>query len=851
MASPFNVFRRHQKVILVAAGVLCMFVFVIGDALFQFVATGTGVGGRNDGDEVAVRWNNGELTRRELASLETRRNILRNFLRSAVQLGMQRSSDPNSVPNVRGVVPLGEGREDLPETMVVFRHLLANKAKEAGIVVSDEAVNQYLEQLTQGLVSADELRQLVSNREAGGRRIGMNYVFEALREEMLATAYLDSYEPLLQTVTPAQRWADWRKLNDRVVIEHVAVPVGNFVDQVPDPSDEELVAFYELYKHREPNLVVVQPFTELPSPDPAFRVPRKAEVQYIEADYQTVAQQIEPDVTEEEIQKYYEQNKDSQFIRPQLDLGIEGADAAPPREGMPPEPEAEPQSSAAPGAVPDSANGQSSSQSPVATDASNPSLPAEGADVSSSADKSQPNPRTAEGPEEAEAAPDDQDATPPLLDDTSHRPLEDARSDKRMHFVLFQQEEEAADDAAGVAESSDVPLESDAASADGPLATEQPPSGVGETSSDSSVASDTPTTTESDDAARESALAGREGMPPEPAGATNVEYLPLDEVREQIRAEIARGRVEAKLLEIMPLVNSELLTIYRQYENRRLDAEADGKDPNSTPAPELDLQQIAQKYGRVAKQLTPMSQLELRGTPVGKSVLRDRSTPYWVYVFDQPRLEPAWTIGIPETLVEQLQGGFTQYIVLKVDESLARTPKFAEIRDEVVRVYKRVKARELAMAHAQQLAKDAEEADGTLQQQFTGNEQFVAVTSDPFAWYDKQFQRFHLAKPYGVQYAGPEFLETVFSLETGEVAAVWNHDKSVAYVVRLDRHQQSEDALRNRFLVEADRVDRFPEQGMLNALRSYGLGEALQRSIFAEAALEEVIPLDRADTGAS
>jgi hypothetical protein len=186
--------------------------------------------------------------------------------------------------------------------------------------------------------------------------------------------------------------------------------------------------------------------------------------------------------------------------------------------------------------------------------------------------------------------------------------------------------------------------------------------------------------------------------------------------------------------------------------------------------------------------------------------------------------------------MEQLQGGLTHYVALKVADTEADTPELAEIRDDVVRTFKRNKARDKALAEAQSLAKKVNESGEPLTKQFAENEQQRPVESDPFSWYTSQFgSRFHLSKPFGVDHAGPDFFETVFALEPGEAAATMNHDKSAAYVVQLVRHQQSEDALRNRFLIEGSRVDRFPEQGLLNAIRSAEHVFALEQSVLAEA----------------
>jgi hypothetical protein len=332
--------------------------------------------------------------------------------------------------------------------------------------------------------------------------------------------------------------------------------------------------------------------------------------------------------------------------------------------------------------------------------------------------------------------------------------------------------------------------------------------------------------------------ANPEGLPPEPAEPAK-EFLPLDAVRDEIRETIARDRVEQKLLELMPLIQSDLLKVFREYEDRRLDAENAGKNPADVPPPEFNLEEIAQKHGLVAKQTAPLSFLELRDTLLGKSIVRDRSVPYSQFAFVQPLFEPAWSVGVPENLVDQMQGGFTQYVAVKVDDTPTRTPPLAEIRDEVVRVYKRVKAREHALAEAQALAKKAEASGESLQQQFAESEGQKPIQSDPFSWYVSQFgSQFHLSKPYGVDHAGPDFFETVFSLEPGAAAAVWNHDQSIAYVVQLVRHQQSEDSLRNRFLIEGNRADRFPQKMLLSGLREFEMRYALEESILAEAGVE-------------
>ena len=91
------------------------------------------------------------------------------------------------------------------------------------MAISDEYIVNYLQQLGRGYVSVDMIRQLISRDEVGGRHAPVDYVLDALREEMLARTILASYYYALETELPEDRWRDWLRANDRGVVEAVAV----------------------------------------------------------------------------------------------------------------------------------------------------------------------------------------------------------------------------------------------------------------------------------------------------------------------------------------------------------------------------------------------------------------------------------------------------------------------------------------------------------------------------------------------------------------------------------------------------------------------------------------------------
>lgn len=327
MASPFRAFRKYQKAFLVVAGVVLMFVFVLGDPLSQYLRShSTGPGGpARSPNAVAVKWNDGQLTNAELGQLVVQRLVVNNFLRTVEGVGIQSAQEAGAEPQPLRVARLlgPENAQQGVEQDVVRTHLMAESARKAGMAISDPYILEYLTQLGRGYVSVDTIRQILSSMQVGGRQTSIDFVLDALRQEMLARNFLASYSYALETELPEDRWRDWLRVNDRVTVEAVALPAESFLLDVKDPTDEELLTFFNEYKDREP-----RPDTnwgiELPSPDPAFRVPQKVAVQYVMADYNQYLAKVEEQVTDAEIEKFYADNKEHLFQSAGSLLGDEG-----------------------------------------------------------------------------------------------------------------------------------------------------------------------------------------------------------------------------------------------------------------------------------------------------------------------------------------------------------------------------------------------------------------------------------------------------------------------------------------------------------------------------------------------
>ncbi len=312
--SPFKILRKYQKPILAVGVALLLLTWLVGDALFSGGPPRGGTGSADDRDEVVQSWDGGEITRGELEKRIVERNLLRNFLTRAYQLTREKVGEEAEFAVVP-VVPLGRQEQNV-EQAVLQTKILADAARKAGIVVTDQAINNYLKAFVQNAVSTAELNSLVGNGNRQG--FSMRNVFDALREELLANTCRASYQYLADSTTPELRYRDWLRVNDEVSVEVIPVTVSSFVDQIDDPTQEQLADFYELYRDRVASPEVLAR-TRLPASQPGFMEPRRVQVEYLEADFEDFVTKAAAEVTDEEIAEYYQENQEN-YARPSIGI---------------------------------------------------------------------------------------------------------------------------------------------------------------------------------------------------------------------------------------------------------------------------------------------------------------------------------------------------------------------------------------------------------------------------------------------------------------------------------------------------------------------------------------------------
>jgi hypothetical protein len=142
-----------------------------------------------------------------------------------------------------------------------------------------------------------------------------------------------------------------------------------------------------------------------------------------------------------------------------------------------------------------------------------------------------------------------------------------------------------------------------------------------------------------------------------------------------------------------------------------------------------------------------------------------------------------------------------RYLSWKTEDRPEFTPTFADVREEVERVWRLMEARPLAKQRAEAIAAAAAGKDLTAA--IAGQEGAEVTKVGPFTWLTRGTAPFGsapvISQPAGVQLVGNEFMEAVFGLEPGGTATAFNEPKTICYCIRLVAYEPDETVLQERF----------------------------------------------------
>ena len=808
MTSPLSWFRKNQKLLLGVFGVLLIFVFTISlgsgvDPIVDYLS-GNRPGGvtRN---EVVVKWNGRELYESDLQNMRYNRARIAAFLQATFALSQTRGGQSVVPP-----LPLTDADESLVES-----DILAARATEMGLVVSDDAIIEYLLGFTGNTVRMGELASLL--KDSSGGRMTQDQLFEVLRHELLAQKVRMMATSGVFPTSPVVSWGFYTQLHRFITAELMAIPVAGFVDEVQAPGERELEEFYEKYKN-----FYAQPV----SPEPGFKERHKIAFQFARADFNGFLEAELPHVTEQEIEQYYEENKDEYRLSApspdpsDLDLNAPEEDSATDKESETPSVQPGPAADSIdllgpakpddetehPQTSEDRETGTSGSAVPPATDGK-PDTPSTDGDAAEAGNHATP----AETQRHDDDLGRDSSATPDASENGSSRQLSLFSVAPEGDDVESRGETQASDD--------DAPADKPTGGKDDASPTTDKVS-----SSDLELDADSPTTNEQnieteaspgaageDQRSGEDAASpqGTDGIRPGPTGqdAEEPEYRPLDEVQEEVRRAIARPRAQAKRDEAIDAVQKDVDRYFRQYITFKFMRQENPDEPEPEP---LILSPIAERYpgltigstdlvDRISVpeyELGAAYDLVFTGGRIGRITFAD--------VAFSANTEPFKAREFPRVDFQDVK-----FLFWKIDEREAFVPPLDDIRDKVIRAWKTQpdRAVRLALESAEQ---DVELARGqpgnTLAELFAEQADRTFIETDEVSWMttgslplDSGGGPFLSTIP-GVEGAGHEFREKMFRSRPGEVGAAVNRPHAIVYVFRIISETPDYEVLREQFL---------------------------------------------------
>ena len=736
MASPFRVFRKHQKVLIASLGFLAMIAFVgltgPGRTLFSRAAG-------FDWDAVVVSTTEfGDLTERDLAGMMRRQQALRNFYARLEQVVAGEGGAYWKAGRRARIMKVTI--EQGPEQAAVDTWLLAREAKRLGVVISDDTIKEFVNEVGDEKVGSDKLLPIVEG--CGFSQVGL---FAALREQLLADRLRGMFSISVRGAPPAQRWDYLNRMNRQVDAEVAGIDVGRFVGEVPDPPKKELDEFFEKYKRDLPNR---------DKPEPGFRVPQRVRVQYFMARIDELSSPEK--VTQAEVIAEYRKNKedwDKEMAKwSSYDIGG-GTPTETPDEGK---------------------------------DENDKSADDKSADGGKDESKQPGDDGTAD---EDTADSDTGEETPktPSDGDTSR-----AAGKSYFRLAAYMQDSAVEDSATEDGEAKDGGAkEGGDAVADPPEDTNGEPAAepTDETTNDSGVKPDDGSDAASTGGPTDEAPDGPKIVPLEEPVVEQPEFR--GELPDWLQMRIRRKITTEKVRKAFELLQEEMDRYGRErskYRNR------DKSDTSIKEPAKLDFEALAKKYGLIAGDTGMVSVAEMRQRPIGQSRLGGQ----------QRFSEAAFgrnLLYLPE-ISEDMNDAYLSWITSAKD---GRIPKLTDkgVREEVIRAWKMIKARKLAVEEAQKLAQKARGQQKSLTDAFAANLDIAVTPTGPFSWMKESslvpgsMQRRPpvISLVNGVDRPGTRFMQTVADLGAGEIGVALNAPETVAYIVRVTTIQESDDQL--------------------------------------------------------
>lgn len=829
MASPFNVFRKNQRIMIAVLIGLSMFAFILAQSLnaqnapiflgailgalglwllsnkggtegWMIAAVGGVVGAAVGafapgwlGRDAAVVTSEGTLTSTEINQIIDEQRLANEFLGRAFGQVLERTPEEQR-RRMRQPMPFRFQQpvdQAAARRNAVLTYLFGKEADKMGISLTDKAVRQFIIDEMNGEFRRGEFEEVRKQM-----RVGTSRLFDALRSQLEARIASQLLSPSGPSglgpsgPTPQSLWNTFKKLKAEAKAAVVTVPVSAFISEVPDPSETELRALFEQHK------------AHLPGPDgtPGFLVPRKLQIAYIEIVASDVRDSLTPP-TEAEVMAYYEANKE----RFEFSQRIEELQANPPG-GAEQKPVAAPR----PGEEKPPAAG---SQTPV------------------------PEEQTAPEPEnDTKKAPTE--ATKPASAPSGNSGAGIRRQGTK--FVSFLAEDAKATPLPApkpAAAKNPEQAAPEAKAQDGPKLPRDPAATSQPAEDDSPAASNSKT----GDGPSEQTLATirRELM------SQRLEEA-LDARQQEVQEQVSQI-LEDAMSTLPPPPNEQDAAAVESYETAREAAKA--TIPDKLKA--LAKQDEALEYF-FTKPMSYQQMISSEEYGISQAVRWQQNQPR--SRANNPPLADQFFRSRPDDPLLSVSGrspfNQSRFVALKMADFPVRIPQFSDegIREQVEQAWKANAASELAAARAQELAKTAEQSQGDLaatvaDKTVTGaaeGEKLAVEQVGPFTWMSRSsvpnrgipMPTIHPTNLPKVPGAGEAFMKTVFEqTAVGDVGTAPSVNQENYYVVRVKSRMEEQD-------LEVAR-EEFLKEDFFSGLRTFTINPFRRRSAMQARQVEQ------------
>jgi hypothetical protein len=812
--SPFEIFRRNLKPLMVLLTGLALFSFVVLPVVDSYMRRNAGTGG----DAVVARYDGKELTRNRVEYFTRNHHATVQFLAKLAQETLDRGGIPRTAgfqydPQTKRVVQLGINQNP-GEQGTIRTMMFAEQANQEGFELDDNAIRVWLEKFTDGAMSdadIDGLLMLETNRQ-----MARPHLYEQLRNHLLADIYLKrGYSGLYfgdnpsagALLTPAEQWSAFKKLNRSATVDAYGVLVSDFVDQTnPNPPAELIQATYDEGKERDPNDE---------SPDPAFHRRYTASFQYLVGNLQQFIDEEVAKLSEEQLRAEYEkrlaggafqlpdENLEQAIAEP--DTAIEPADNEP-AEGEPAETEASEQPADEP-ATDEPATDEPATDEP-ATDEPATDEPAT------------EQPMTEEQPAEEPATEEQPAEETPAEEQPAEENSSAILAPRAVMLVAALQETETAEETTPEPEAeptvatpdttAEEPAEKPAQepgeepaetpeepTAEEPMepAAEEPSSEVPEQPASEQPASEQP--------AAEQPAAG-ESSEESKSEESKPRVQSFEDVRQRLAEELAFPAAQQRMSAAAKQIQKEMQHYFNQkaiHDANVLAGQAG--DPPQKP----DLQALAEQFGFQLQTIGPHDRVSIAADPISTSM--DPETQFgsrgpnftlmmFGYALGDNVYEPL-PLFSPLQTTDFMSGN--TYLSWKTEAREAYTPTLDEVRDEVIRFLRMKEARELAQAAAEEVAKQAAEDNGKTLADLVPEAKQANFHQGlgPFKWLDTFGRGVTMGNVPQLDAVGDDFMAAVFEAEPGELRVAPNNPRRVFYVVKPIKFEPSIDELQQQF----------------------------------------------------